>query len=135
MDGYLAAIEARLKQLEAAVYGNPILDEDQAKALEAAPAQTLHPSRMPAAPGLPIAPYDPVQHQDDATDAAIAAENDARQRNPAYEKADADIAAENAQTDFGDGSDPATDPTLNADGTTRRRRGKTYSEETTPDSA
>lgn len=71
MDGYLGAIEARLKAIEAHIWPPEPVEAPT-------DAQTLHASRMPITPGLPIAPYNPDVHQDDATDAAIAAEADGR---------------------------------------------------------
>lgn len=106
MDGYLAALEARLKAIELHIWPVPVVDAPT-------DAQTLNPARMPAAPGLPIAPYDPAVHQDDATDAAIASEADNRINGTIRPD---DIGNEDAM--------PADeqDPTLNDDGTPRRRK-------------
>lgn len=109
MDGYLDPLLRRLKALELVVFG-PASDDsghDQ-------PAQTLAPSRMPAQPGLPIANYDPSVHQDDATDAAIAAENEAKTTRTSF------IPDNTAEQPDG----TLDDPTLNADGSTRSRRRK-----------
>lgn len=113
MDGIIGPIEDRLRRIEQHLFGPAMsmvadsaqkhLDENPPDRVEVAPAQTLHPARMPATPGLPIAPYDPNVHQDDETDAAIAAER--------------------GDTSFIPSSDDG-DPTLNEDGTTKRRRRK-----------
>lgn len=73
MEAVMNIIEERLKKLEAMVFGPPEDDSGHD-----APAQTLNPARMPAVPGMPIANYDPLQHQDDETDQAMAAEAQAR---------------------------------------------------------
>lgn len=98
MDGIIEPILRRLQALESHVWGPPADDSGHDVF-----AQTLHPARMPATPGLPIAPYDPSIHQDDETDAAIAAER--------------------GDTSFIPSSDDG-DPTLNADGSTKSRRRK-----------
>lgn len=55
--------------------------EAQAKHLKDHPGQTIAASRLPITPGLPIAPYDPdTQGVDQATEDAMAAEADAREK-------------------------------------------------------
>lgn len=119
MDGVIEPILQRLKAIELHIWGPPA--DDSGHNLDTNPGQTLALSRMPAQPGLPIAPYDPSVHQDDETDAAMAAEADARA---------------NPKPDFipSDDGDASLDPTLNEDGTTRRRRRKSDDTDT-PDAA
>lgn len=123
MDGYLAAIHDRLAKLEAMVFG-PVADDSGHNE----PAQTVDPRRMPAAPGLPMAPFLPDVHDEVGTQETIDAENDAKTRRPLA-----------AMTDGGDDSASDTgivpddiyaeneDPTLNDDGTPRPRKRRSAS--------
>ena len=106
MDGYIQALERRLKALELHIFG-PATDELG----HDAPAQTLAPSRQPITPGAPIANYDPTVEQDDDTDAAIAAETEWKNapKRPFIPPVD-------------DPYPVTEDPTLNDDGSTKRRR-------------
>ena len=142
MDGIIAPIEARLKRIEEHLFGPAMsavaadaqknIDDNPPDPVDVVPAQTLHASRMPAVPGMPIGNYDPTVAQDDDTDAAMNAEAewkanpkpafipreplDPENPDPSLE-ADDETRARWAKQDADDG-----DPTLNADGTPIQRR-------------
>lgn len=94
VDGYIEPLQRQITALadRVAALENLSTPEDRAaataKAAEAAaahlkenPGQTIAASRLPLAPGLPIAPYDPdTQGVDQATEDAMAAETDAREK-------------------------------------------------------
>jgi len=120
MDGIIGPVLERLRKLEQAVFAPPADDSEHA-----VPAQTIDPRRLPSTPGAPIASFDPSVHYEEGTQDVIDAENAAkaspspmlpmtiREGDPAINP---------------DGSyDPDADdldPTLNDDGTPRRRRRK-----------
>jgi hypothetical protein len=57
-------------------------DKARAENISKNPGQMLHPARLPITPGLPIAPYNPeAQGVDDATEAAMAVEAEARDKS------------------------------------------------------
>ena len=118
MDALINPILERLRALERAVYGVPPDVE------HSAPAQTLHASRMPSTPGMPIAPYDPNVYRDDETDAAMAAEADPKNRVAAPTEPARVIEgpeADNMVDDVDEPGDGSFAPTRNADGTFKRR--------------
>jgi hypothetical protein len=114
MDAIINPILERLRALERAVYGVPPDVEHDI------PAQTVHASRMPSTPGMPIAPYDPNVYRDDETDVAMAAEADPKNRVAAARVIEGPE-ADNMVDDVDEPDDGSFSPTRNADGTFKRR--------------
>lgn len=109
VDGYIEPLRAAIQSLTDRVTALEAMTTPAALAaasdkaakmradnLSKMPGQILNPARMPAAPGLPIAPYDPeVQGADPDTDEAIASEvkfREDRRRRPLDAVADTDAA-------------------------------------------
>jgi len=122
MDAIINPILERIRALELAVYGVPADDSGHA-----VPAQAIDPRRLPSAPGMPIAPFDPNVHYEEGTQDTIDAENAAK-ASPSPMLPMTVREGEPAITDppLDEDGNPidmnALDPTLNQDGTPRRRR-------------